>query len=36
LINSSRGIIFREKGENFAEAAAEATEELRISINQYL
>ena len=33
LINSSRGIIFRSRGEDFAEAALQATEELRVAIN---
>jgi len=36
LINSSRGIIFRERSENFAKAASEATEELRQEINKYI
>jgi len=33
LINSSRGIIFASRGEDFAEAAFRATEELRLAIN---
>ena len=36
LINSSRGIIFASKGEDFAEAALQATEDLRVAINNNL
>jgi orotidine-5'-phosphate decarboxylase len=36
LINSSRGIIFKEKGYSFAEKAAEEAESLRVKINRYL
>ncbi len=36
LINSSRGIIFADHSENFAEAAYQASDELRKEINQYL
>jgi orotidine-5'-phosphate decarboxylase len=35
IINSSRGIIFASKGNNFAQAAREATEQLRTEINRY-
>lgn len=35
IINSSRGIIFASKGEDFAEAARKAAEKLRDEINQY-
>ena len=35
IINSSRGIIFASKGEDFAEAARRETEKLRNLINQY-
>ena len=35
IINSSRGIIFASKGEDFAEAARKATESLREEINRY-
>src|SRR5258708_7493420 len=35
IINSSRGIIFASKGEDFAEAARAATEKLHAEINQY-
>lgn len=36
IINSSRGIIFASKGNDFAEAAREATEKLSQEINAYL
>ncbi len=36
LINSSRGIIFADSSENFAEAAYKASDDLRKEINQYL
>jgi len=36
LINSSRGIIFKGKGMDFAQTASEETEKLRNSINAYL
>lgn len=36
LINSSRGIIHRSKGSDFAEAAMKETERLRNEINSYL
>lgn len=35
IINSSRGIIFASKGEDFAQAARTATEQLRAEINRY-
>ena len=35
IVNSSRGIIFASKGEDFAEAARNATENLREEINKY-
>ena len=35
IINSSRGIIFASKGEDFADAARKATESLREEINRY-
>ncbi len=35
IINSSRGIIYAGKGDNFAEAAQEAARALRDEINQY-
>lgn len=35
IINSSRGIIFASKGEDFAEAARKATEKLHAEISQY-
>lgn len=35
IINSSRGIIFASKGEDFAQAARAATESLREEINKY-
>jgi orotidine-5'-phosphate decarboxylase len=35
IINSSRGIIFASKGEDFAQAARQATKKLRGEINQY-
>lgn len=35
MINSSRGIIYVSKGEDFAEAAGKAAKELRDSINTY-
>lgn len=35
IINSSRGIIFASSGEDFAEAAREATKKLRDEINKY-
>ena len=35
IINSSRGIIFASKGDDFAQAARRVTEELRIEINRY-
>ncbi len=35
IINSSRGIIYADNTENFAAAAAAATDELRHTINQY-
>jgi len=35
IINSSRGIIFASKGEDFAQAARKATESLREEINRY-
>lgn len=35
IINSSRGIIFASRGENFAEAARRETEKLRDLINQH-
>ena len=36
LINSSRGIIFKERGTAFADKAAEEADLLRIEINRYL
>jgi orotidine-5'-phosphate decarboxylase len=35
IINSSRGIIYTSHGEDFAEAARNATERLRDEINRY-
>lgn len=35
IINSSRGIIFASKGEDFAEAARKETERLTVDINKY-
>lgn len=35
IINSSRGIIFASKGEDYAQAAKQATEKLREEINKY-
>lgn len=35
IVNSSRGIIFASKGEDFAQAARQATEKLRGEINSY-
>ena len=35
MINSSRGIIYVSKGEDFAEAAGKAAKELRDAINAY-
>ncbi|MCD4828287.1 MAG: orotidine-5'-phosphate decarboxylase [Candidatus Cloacimonetes bacterium] len=36
LVNSSRGIIFASRGDDFAEAALNATEDLRLAINNIL
>lgn len=36
LINSSRGIIFKDRGRDFAKVASEETEKLRLSVNKYL
>ena len=35
IINSSRGIIFASRGEDFAQAARKATENLREEVNKY-
>src|SRR2546421_1557360 len=35
IINSSRGVIFASKEDDFAQAARRATEELRVEINRY-
>jgi hypothetical protein len=35
IINSSRGVIFASKEDDFAQAARRATEELRTEINRY-
>jgi len=35
IINSSRGIIFASKGAGFAQAARQATEQLRGEINRF-
>jgi len=35
IINSSRGILYASKGEDFAQAARKATKELRVKINEH-